>query len=216
MATITADTPTARATLRYLRVSPSKAREVLKLIRDVDAERARDILRFCERAVARDIAKLLDSAIANAENNLALPVDELKVAVAFADEGPTLKRWRPRARGRATRIRKRTCHVTLIVARMSENQLQIKARKDAATRPPASGGRRRRVKGSETPAKEKATVADSVAEDPVVEEPTVAAVADEAVLADVETSQEVAAEATEESAAVEAAADPISEDKEEE
>ena len=216
MAMITADTPTARATLRYLRVSPSKAREVLKLIRDVDAERSRDILRFCERAVARDIAKLLDSAIANAENNLALPVDELKVAVAFADEGPTLKRWRPRARGRATRIRKRTCHVTLIVARMSENELQIKARKEAATRVPPSGGRRRRVKGSEVPAKEKATVEDSAAEEAVVEESSAAVVAGEEIVSDVETTEEVLADTSDESAAGEVAADPISEDKEEE
>lgn len=169
-AVITADTPTARASLRYLRVSPSKVREVLKLIRDVDAERSRDILRFCERATARDIAKLLDSAIANAENNLAIPVDELKVAVAYADEGPTLKRWRPRARGRATRIRKRTCHVTLVVARMSDLELQIKARKQEAASVPTAGGRRRRVKGTEAVTDAKSTVEEPIVEEAAVEE----------------------------------------------
>ena len=100
--------------------------------------------------------KVLNSAVANADHTLNIPADELKVAVAFADEGPTIKRWRPRARGRATRIRKRTCHITIIVARLTDAELQARRRRDgAATTQRRRGvipGRRR--KAAETAATE--------------------------------------------------------------
>lgn len=105
----------ARAVVKYVRVSPYKVRQVLDLIRGYPAERAQEILKFCERDAATVVGKLLASAIANAEHDHALVGDELFVSACYADEGPTLKRWRPRARGRATRIRKRTCHITVVV-----------------------------------------------------------------------------------------------------
>ena len=111
------------AVLRYARVSPYKAREVLDLIRNRPVGEAEDILRFSERDVAITIGKLLRSAVANAENNDQLDPEDLFVAACFADEGTTIKRWRPRARGRATRIRKRTCHITIIVSRLPEEKL---------------------------------------------------------------------------------------------
>jgi large subunit ribosomal protein L22 len=112
-----------RAVLRYARVSPYKAREVLDLIRNKPVGEADDILRFSERDVAILIGKLLRSAVANAENNDQQDPEDLFVAACFADEGTTIKRWRPRARGRATRIRKRTCHITIIVSRLPEEKL---------------------------------------------------------------------------------------------
>ena len=131
-----------RAVARYVRISPYKVRQVLDLIRGYDTERAREILKFCERDAAIVVGKLLDSAIANAEHDHAMVADELFVSACYADEGPTLKRWRPRARGRATRIRKRTSHITIYVARLSDAQLAQRNRRDAAS---ASGGRRRGV-----------------------------------------------------------------------
>ncbi|MDQ3947042.1 MAG: 50S ribosomal protein L22, partial [Actinomycetota bacterium] len=131
--------PETKATLRYLRTSAYKVREVLALIRGLPVDEARHALTFCERSVARDVLKVLNSAVANAEHTLDLPADELYVSVAYADEGPTIKRWRPRARGRATRIRKRTTHMTIVVARFSDDQLQARRRREAAQ----PGGRRR-------------------------------------------------------------------------
>ena len=92
--------PETTARLRHLHSSPTKTRQVLSLIRGQDVLTARDTLRFCERSVALEVGKLLDSAIANAEHNDNVPEDELYVVRAYADEGPTAKRWRPRARGR--------------------------------------------------------------------------------------------------------------------
>jgi large subunit ribosomal protein L22 len=89
---------------------------VLDLVRGMPVEDARDVLAFTNRRAADTIRKVLDSAVANAEHNYALDAEELFVDEAFADEGPTLKRWRPRARGRATRINKRTSHITIIVS----------------------------------------------------------------------------------------------------
>lgn len=130
----------SRSVARYVRVSAYKVREVLDLVRGQDAERAQEILRFCDRDAAAVVGKVLKSAIAGAEHNENLPVEELFVSACYADEGPTLKRWRPRARGRATRIRKRTCHVTVIVTRLPETEL----RKRRALRAPTAGDRRRR------------------------------------------------------------------------
>ena len=107
-------TPTVvRAQARYVRTSARKARLVCDHIRGKSVDEARAILAYTPRAVARDWSKLLESAVANAENNHELVGDELKVLAAFADEGPTLKRFQPRAMGRATRIRKRTSHLTI-------------------------------------------------------------------------------------------------------
>jgi ribosomal protein L22 len=104
---------TVRAKARYVRCAPRKARLVVDHIRGKSAEEARAILVHTPRAASRDVLKLLDSAIANAENNHELGADELRIAKVFVDEGPTLKRYRPRALGRATRIRKRTSHMTI-------------------------------------------------------------------------------------------------------
>jgi ribosomal protein L22 len=104
-----------RAQARYVRCAPRKARLVVDHIRGKSVEDARAILATTPRAAARDVLKLLDSAIANAENNHELVADELRVGKAFVDEGPTLKRFRPRAQGRATRINKRTSHMTILL-----------------------------------------------------------------------------------------------------
>jgi large subunit ribosomal protein L22 len=109
---------TVQATAKFVRVSPRKARLVADLIRDRSVPEARTILSFAERAAAIDVEKVLRSAVANAESNPALHWngDDLFVSAVFVDEGPTLKRWRARARGRVARIRKRTCHITIHVA----------------------------------------------------------------------------------------------------
>ena len=113
-----ADTPLmqSRAEAKYVRLSARKARVVLDHIRGRTVPEARTILAFTTRAAAEDIGKVLGSAVANAESTHALDGDELLVVAAYADEGPTLKRWRARARGRVNRIRKRTCHITVVVA----------------------------------------------------------------------------------------------------
>jgi ribosomal protein L22 len=107
---------TVRAKARYVRTSARKARLVCDHIRGKSVPEARAILNFTPRAAARDWSKVLESAVANAEANHELIGDELKIAEAYADEGPTLKRYRPRAMGRATRIRKRTSHLTITLA----------------------------------------------------------------------------------------------------
>jgi len=110
----------ANAKARHVRQSPYKVRRVLDLVRGLPVEEARVVLVHTPRRAADPILKCLDSAVANAEHNLAADPEELMVAEAYADEGPTLKRWRPRARGRATRIRKRTSHITIVVADAEE------------------------------------------------------------------------------------------------
>lgn len=158
----------ARSTHKFARLSASKVRVVLDLIRDEDLEQARDELRFCDRGAATIISKVLESAVANAENNERLSADELYVAECWADEGPTLKRWRPRARGRATRINKRTCHITVVVAQLDEDELEARAaRLAAAGRRSADADRAARVAGSkgpdeETDANDVATVGEEV------------------------------------------------------
>ena len=145
------ETPSARAVGRYIRVSPYKVRAVLDLIRGHDVARAADLLRLCERDAATVVGKILASATANAEHNHSLVGDELFVSACFADEGPTLKRWRPRARGRATRIRKRTCHVTVIVSRLPDSELRQRRaqRQQAVTGRRPSPPRRRRRRDAE-------------------------------------------------------------------
>jgi large subunit ribosomal protein L22 len=133
-----------RAVLRHTRISPNKARQVLDLIRGQDVDRAAEILSLGDREAATIIGKVLASAVANAIHNDGLNAEELYVSACFADEGSTLKRWRPRARGRATRIRKRTSHVTIIVSRLPEDRLARRRAKQAAT----GTQRSRRVAGS--------------------------------------------------------------------
>ena len=146
----TNERPGTRAEARYVRMSAYKAREVLDLIRNKEVQQADEILQFAERDAAIVIRKCLASAMANAENNDGIDATELYVSACFADEGPTLKRWRPRARGRATRIRKRTCHITIIVSRLSEEQLERRRRAESASPAAAGRGRRRAQAVSET------------------------------------------------------------------
>jgi large subunit ribosomal protein L22 len=121
--TKTNERPGTRAVLRHFGLSASKARQVLDLIRDQDVARAVEILRTTEREAASVVGKVLASAVANAAHNEGLDAEDLYVSACYADEGATLKRWRPRARGRATRIRKRTCHITVIVSRLPDERL---------------------------------------------------------------------------------------------
>ena len=107
--------PTARAQARYSRVGPRKARRVIDLVRGMKASEALDVLRFTPQAASEDVYKVVASAVANAEHNEHLDRDALWISEAYVDEGPTLKRFRPRAQGRAYRIRKRTSHVTVVV-----------------------------------------------------------------------------------------------------
>jgi large subunit ribosomal protein L22 len=132
----------AIAVAKFIRISPTKARQVVDLIRGRHVDDARRVLRFSERAAAKPIAKVLASAVANAEHNHSLPADELFVARAWVDEGPTLRRYRPRALGRATRIRKRTCHIAVVVGRTEQPAIESPA---ASARP----ARRRRSRSRE-------------------------------------------------------------------
>lgn len=140
----TNERPGTRALARHIRISPYKVREVLDLVRGQHVQRAAEILRFSERDAAFVVGKVLASAVANAEHNDGLDPEELYVSACYADEGVTIKRFRPRARGRAGRIRKRTCHVTVIVSRMPEDQLRRYRTKQAAEQ---AARRARRVAG---------------------------------------------------------------------
>jgi ribosomal protein L22 len=113
--------PTVRASARYVRVTPRKVRLVADQVRGLPYEDAKTLLSFSPRGAARDIAKLLDSAAANAENNHDLVAEDMRISKITVDEGPTIKRWRARARGRATRIDKRTCHISLALTPEEES-----------------------------------------------------------------------------------------------
>jgi large subunit ribosomal protein L22 len=117
--------PGARAIARHVRVSPMKARRVVNLVRGLPAKEALTVLQFAPQAASEPVYKVLASAIANAENNERLDPDSLLVAEAYVDEGPTLKRFRPRAQGRAYRIRKRTCHITIVVESVQAAQARV-------------------------------------------------------------------------------------------
>ena len=116
----TEETREVRAEAKWVRSSPRKARLVVEHIRGRTVPEARTVLAFSERAVAREVEKVLRSAVANAEANHGLVGDDLVVSAAYVDEGPTIKRWRPRARGRVARIRKRTCHITVKLRPVAE------------------------------------------------------------------------------------------------
>jgi large subunit ribosomal protein L22 len=158
----TADTVLqARAEARYVRTSARKARLVLDHIRGRSVPEARTILAFTQRAAAEDVDKVLRSAVANAESAQGLDGDELVVLAAHADEGPTLKRWRARARGRVNRIRKRTCHITIVVG---EAPYEVSQRKPAraaaaATTPDAPAEKKPKRRSPRKQKKQEATVA---------------------------------------------------------
>ena len=180
----TNERPGTRAQVRYLRMSASKARVVLDLIRGKSVTDASQILHFSERGAAKEIQKVLRSAVANAQHNDEQSADELFVSACFADEGPTLKRFRPRARGRAGRIHKQTCHITLIVSRIDEDVLDRMRDKAAGRSTAGTSDRRARVAKSrgdevaETEAAEAEVVETEVEETPI----------DEAVAPDVDSS----------------------------
>jgi large subunit ribosomal protein L22 len=165
--------PTTKAQVRFVRMSASKARQVLDLIRGKSVAQADEVLALSERDAGRVIQKCLRSAVANAEHNDGLDPDELFVATCFADEGPTLRRFRPRARGRATRIRKRTCHITVVVGRYDADELAA-----IRDRERAKGGGAGKAKGRAAAASRRARVAKSRGEevteatDEVEESPT--------------------------------------------
>ena len=193
VATKTNERPGTRAVARHIRVSASKARAVLDLIRGESYGRASEILEFSERSVSDVITKCLDSAVANAEHNDEISAEELYVSACYADEGPTLKRWRPRARGRATRINKRTCHITIIVSRYSADELtamreRAESRGRTGASEQAAESRRQRVQKSRAA---EAEVAEEAAEEAAAD------TVDEAV-EEVEDTDEEAAEAVEE------------------
>jgi large subunit ribosomal protein L22 len=124
--------PGARAVARYVRLSPTKARRMVNLVRGLPAREALTVLQFAPQAASEQVYKVLASAIANAENNERLDPDALLVAEAYVDEGPTLKRFRPRAQGRAYRIRKRTCHITVTVEAVTPARKATKGAKAAS------------------------------------------------------------------------------------
>jgi large subunit ribosomal protein L22 len=143
-------------------MSPYKVRQVLDLIRGQDVDRAAEILSLGDREAAVTVGKVLASAVANAVHNDGLDAEELFVSACYADEGSTLKRWRPRARGRATRIRKRTSHITVIVSRLPDDRIARRRAQQAA-----SGSQRsRRVAGSRR--RQRAETAESTT--PVLED----------------------------------------------
>jgi large subunit ribosomal protein L22 len=160
-----------RAQARYVRGSARKARVVLEHIRGKSVSQARATLQFTPRAAAREILSVLESAAANAEANHELEPNELRIEEAYADEGPTLKRWQPRARGRAMRIRKRTCHLTVVLRHdpsLAEESPKGGGRRGAAARATIEATQRARRTG-------KAVAPEAVVE---TDEPVVA---DEAV-----------------------------------
>ena len=153
----TNERPGTRARASYVRSSPYKVRAILDQIRGKSYVEAMEILTLSERDAAVPVRKVVESAVANAEHNDGLDAAELYVSACYADEGPTLKRWRPRARGRATRIRKRSCHITVIVSRYDEEALEaLRARAEAGRGRAAdrAEARRRRVARSRQAADE--------------------------------------------------------------
>ena len=148
-----------RAVLRHFHMSATKARQVLDLIRGEDVNTAREILAGTTREAAEVIGKLLASAIANAMNNDGQSADELYVAAAFADDGPVMKRFSPRARGRSGRIGKRSTHITVIVARMDDDRIAIVRSARSAQ---AAASRGRRVASSRRRAEAEASLQDDI------------------------------------------------------
>ena len=176
-----------KATAKFVRSSAYKARVVLDLVRGLPVKQADEVLQFTERSIAHDIRKVLASAVANAtdvDNGAYIgDADELFILACFADEGPTLRRFRPRARGRATRIRKRTCHITVVVARMSDERLEVIRAREEGAGASAAASRRARVERSRQraqAAKDGDDVVDELDDDVDVDETDAAADDDDA------------------------------------
>ena len=218
----TNERPGTRAVHRHCGMSASKARQVLDLIRGEDVQRAAEILTGTEREAAEVIGKVLTSAVANAAHNDSQNPEELYVSACYADEGATMKRWRPRARGRATRIRKRTCHITIIVSRLPANQLELRRRRmeavsanrsrrvDASRRRADLSGRLSRRRAAQAKAEAEQAEAEEVEADEAEDAVTDEAVTDET--ATEETTTEDTEEADTEADTAEASADETTED----
>ena len=146
-----------RASAMYVRMSASKVRVVLNLIRGLEVKEADDLLRFLERDSAHVVRKLVASAVANATFNDEKDADTLYIKACFADEGPTLKRFRPRAKGRAGAILKRTCHVTIIVETMTERALAVREQRNESKGTSRTTSRAARVSGSRARTQNSAT-----------------------------------------------------------
>jgi large subunit ribosomal protein L22 len=155
----------ARAQARYVRVTPMKARRVIDLIRGMQATDAQDVLRFAPQAASEPVGKVLASAIANATNNHGMDARDLIVTQAFVDEGPTLKRIRPRAQGRAFRVGKRTSHITVILSDGTAVTEPIPAPKATEAK---------KTSGPKTTSKESDAAAESSAEESTAEKATAA------------------------------------------
>jgi large subunit ribosomal protein L22 len=144
-----------KASAMYVRSSAWKARVVLNLIRDLPVRNADEVLQFCDRDAATVVRKVLASAVANAVHNDEQDAEELYVKACFADEGPTMKRFTPRARGRAGAIKKRSCHITIVVARLDDRRLEVVQAREAKR---TAAGRRRGAAATGTSASRKARV----------------------------------------------------------
>jgi large subunit ribosomal protein L22 len=192
---------TVRAQARYVRCSARKARLVLEHIRGKPAVEARSILAFQPRAAARDAGKVLASAIANAENNAGHDEDDLIVWAAYADEGPTLKRWRARARGRVNRIRKRTCHITITLAVAQPGEIKRRPARPSPEPEPEEKPKPRRKPRAKKPAGETAPPVEADAPG----EPEAAAEPEAVAAAEPEAAAEAGPEAAEPEAESEAA-----------
>ena len=188
-----------RAQARYVRCSARKARLVLEHIRGKPAVEARSILAFQPRAAARDAGKVLASAIANAENNAGHDEDDLIVWAAYADEGPTLKRWRARARGRVNRIKKRTCHITITLAVAEPGEIKRRPVRPAPEPEPEEKPKSRRKPRARKPAAEAAPAA----EPETVEEPEAVAEPEAAPEPEAEAAPETAEDETDKKEATE-------------
>jgi large subunit ribosomal protein L22 len=165
--TTTTEYPSATAVARFVRISPTKARRVIDLVRGKSVTEALDILRWAPQDASEPVAKVIASAAANAQNNEGLDPSTLVVATVYADGGPTAKRIRPRAQGRAFRIRKRTSHITVIV----ESRPSREGGRGGASAPSASAARSRRAQGSKAAATKKASgAAETVSSEAVTVE----------------------------------------------
>jgi large subunit ribosomal protein L22 len=222
----TNERPGTRAVHRHSGMSASKARQVLNLIRGEDVQRAAEILTGTEREAAEVIGKVLTSAVANAAHNDSQNPEELYVSACYADEGTTAKRWRPRARGRATRIRKRSCHITIIVSRLPPEQLELRRRRmeavtanrsrrvDASRRRADLSGRLSRRRANQAKAEAEQEAADDVSDVEVEDTVNDEAVTDETV-SDETTTEETTTDSAEDSVedTAEASSDENTEDR---
>ena len=163
-ATVT-ERPGSKAETKFVRMSASKARVVLNLIRGKNVIEAQSILFLCDRLAADPVKKCLNSAIANAEHNEEISADELYVSACYSDEGPTIKRFRPRARGRASAIHKQVCHIAIEVSRYTDEELKT-MRDSAAAKAKSSEGKAK--------TKKKSSRADRVAKSKAKETPAAA------------------------------------------